>query len=278
MENIKIIHRLERELSMDSKLPGMATRMGHLFHSKDQRSFIVAMDHGLVGALPGIENLPNTLAAVLEGGPDGILVSVGAFPSVASVIKGKTGIILTLDTYLTSSIPRASSMGEEHRLLSSVDQALSLGADAVKVFLIGAQNSLKGFADNVEKVAQVGNACFRWGIPLIVEPTLWGAQVSSEKKNDPELINHMCRIAYECGATILKIPYPGSETLQRISSELPCPVLIMGGSSVRSESEMLTLVNEIISAGAHGIVFGQNIWQRKEVTSIVRKVFTVVHS
>ena len=149
--------------------------------------------------------MPSTLAAVLEGDPDGILVSAGAFPSLAPMIKGKTGIILTLDTYLTSSIPRSNSMGEEHRLLASIEHAITLGADVVKVFLIGGRNSLSGFADNVEKVAQVGNTCFRWGIPLIVEPTLWGEQVTNEMKHDPELISHMSRIAYECGATILKI-------------------------------------------------------------------------
>jgi class I fructose-bisphosphate aldolase len=169
---------------------------------------------------------------------------------------------LTLDTYLTSSIPRSTSMGEEHRILSSVEHAMALGADAVKVFLIGGQNSLPGFADNVEKVAQVGNACFRWGIPLIIEPTLWGERVTNEMKHNCELIGHMCRIAYECGATVLKIPYPGAEKLKIISKNLACPILIMGGSNIRSESEMLTLVQEVMTSGAQELYLGR-IWQPK---------------
>ena len=39
---------------MNIVLPGIATRMGHLFRREDNRAFIVAMDHGLVGNLPGI--------------------------------------------------------------------------------------------------------------------------------------------------------------------------------------------------------------------------------
>lgn len=263
---------------MDNGSSGIVTRMGHLFHHADQRAFIVALDHGIVGNLPGIENLAGTLATVIDGEPDGIVVSAGAFPSLAKIINGKIGIILTLDTYLTSSIPRSNSMEEEHRLLSTVEHAMALGADAVKIFLVGGQKSLPGFADNVEKVAQVGNECLRWGIPLIVEPTLWGGEIPNEKKHDPELISHMSRIAYESGATILKIPYPGAEVLEKIVGNLPCPILIMGGSNVGSEDEMLTLVREVVAAGAQGIVFGQNIWQRKAVTSIVRKVSKVVHS
>jgi class I fructose-bisphosphate aldolase len=258
--------------------PGKITRYGRIFEPASNRTLIVALDHGLVGNLPGIENLPATLDRVLSGGPDGVVISAGAMTSLSERISGQTGIVLTIDTFLTTSIPRSESIGEIHKILCTAEEALCLGADAVKMFLIAGQEKLDTYADNVASIARTARSCEKLGVPLIVEPTLWGGRVDKGQEHDARLIGHVCRIAYECGADILKIPYPGSDALKEIVDDIPCPILIMGGSKFVSDDGILSWVQEAISVGARGIVFGQNIWQREEPASIIQKLMKIVHS
>jgi DhnA family fructose-bisphosphate aldolase class Ia len=148
----------------------------------------------------------------------------------------------------------------------------------VKVFMVGGQADLGSYADNVQRVAQVVRACDRWGIPAIVEPTLWGSAVEEGRKREPELIRHMVRIAFETGADVLKIPYPGPKTLRELSAEVPCPILILGGSKMASAEEALALVKEAVQAGARGIVFGQNVWQHPDPAAMVSSLAAIVHA
>jgi class I fructose-bisphosphate aldolase len=257
---------------------GKLTRLGRIFDHQSGRALVVALDHGLVGNLPGIEDLPSTLDKVVQAQPNAVVVSAGAMSRLSPTIRGQCGIILTIDTFLSSSIPRSDAMGEAHRLLASAEEALALGADAVKVFLIGGQEDLDAFADNVVRVGQTAQMCNRWGLPLIVEPTLWGSKVAREQKNDPELVKHMCRIALESGADVLKIPNPGPEVVTQLVNDTPCPILIMGGSKVDSEELMIEGVREAIEAGADGIVYGQNVWQRDDPAALIKKLSRIIHS
>jgi DhnA family fructose-bisphosphate aldolase class Ia len=257
--------------------PGKAVRLSHLFHPDTERTVIVALDHGLAGTRPGLEDLPAALEHVLRGRPDGIVLSAAALSHLAGRIRRRAGIVCTIDTFLTSSIPRAEPMGEAHRMLASVEGALALGADAVKVFLVGGQADLGGFADNVARVAETARACERTGVPLIVEPTLWGQRVEPARQRDPALVAHMCRIAFETGADVLKIPYPGPETLGELVSALPCPILIMGGSAAESIADTLAFAGEAVAAGARGIVFGQRVWQSPDPADTVRALYAAVH-
>src|SRR3972149_156988 len=154
---------------------GKTIRMGRLFPGGEGRALVVALDHGLVGSLPGIENLAESLESVLRGHPDGVVVSAGAMPYLAEQIRGRTSVILTIDTYLTSSVPRSTPSGEAHRMLAPVGDAPAMGPDGVKVFMVGGQSDLNSFADNVQRVDHVVRTCHLWGIPVIVEPTLWGS-------------------------------------------------------------------------------------------------------
>ena len=162
-------------------------------------------------------------------------------------------------------------------MLASVEDALALGADAVKVFLVGGQADLSGFADNVARVAETARACERTGVPLIVEPTLWGQRVEPARQRDPALVAHMCRIAFESGADVLKIPYPGPETLSELVAALPCPILIMGGSTAESIEDTLAFAGEAVAAGARGIVFGQRVWQSPDPAATVSALRAAVH-
>ena len=63
---------------------------------------------------------------------------------------------------------------------------------------------------NVKRVAWVIAEAERLGVPVMVETVLWGLSIPKERRHDPELIPHICRIGAELGADIVKAPYaPG---------------------------------------------------------------------
>ena len=71
---------------MDPRDPGDAPivngadiRLGQLFDRESGRSFIAAFDHGVtLGPKPGSENVLEDLQRIIDGNPDGILISPGA--------------------------------------------------------------------------------------------------------------------------------------------------------------------------------------------------------
>ena len=70
--------RVSAQLWRDTHVNGAEIRLGQLFDRESGRSFIAAFDHGLtLGPKPGSENVVENLQRIIDGNPDGILISPG---------------------------------------------------------------------------------------------------------------------------------------------------------------------------------------------------------
>ena len=259
---------------------GKILRWGRLLSPGTDRSVIIAVDHGLLGTTPGLVNFERALRKVLPGSPDGLLISPGMLARYAHLLQGRErpGIVVTLDAFIHETLPNRGQRGEDYRLIASVEDAVRMGADAVKMVLIFGREQVEVHADNVEEVARVARQCEVWGIPLMVEPTLWGTTVPEPEKNDAELIGSICRVAVELGADILKAPYTGNpETFRRVVEASPVPVVILGGPRMTTEQDVLGAVAGAVEAGAVGVAFGRNVFQHDNPTGMVKALRRVVH-
>jgi len=255
-------------------------RMDRILNARSKRAVIVAMDHGVTGSVPGMENIERSLSKVIEGKPDAILLNLGVAEKCLHLFKGKEApsIILTLDFLLTSTVPGGSSKLIKHRMLNSVENALKVGADAVKVLLVFGRREMEDQIDNVKEISAVARECEKWAMPLMVEAVLWGREIPDDKKNDFELIKHACRIAVELGADMLKIPYTGSyESFRQITETCLVPIFILGGPKTDNNKEILEVTSEAMKAGAKGVVFGRNIWQAPEPGEIIKDLKEIVY-
>jgi DhnA family fructose-bisphosphate aldolase class Ia len=259
---------------------GKTLRWGRLLNPATDRSVIIAVDHGILGTTPGLVNFERTLRKVLPGGPDGLLISPGMLARHAPLLQGRErpGIVVTLDAFVHATLPNRGQRGEDYRLIAGVEDAVKMGADAVKMVLIFGREQVEVHADNLEEVSRAARLCEAWGIPLMVEPTLWGITVPEAEKNDPDLIGSICRIAVELGADVLKAPYSGSpETFRRIVEASPVPVVILGGPRMNTDLDVLTAVSGAIDAGAIGVAFGRNVFQHDNPTGMVKALRRTVH-
>jgi DhnA family fructose-bisphosphate aldolase class Ia len=239
------------------------------------RSVFVALDHGLHwGVYEGFEDPGELLDRVLEAGPDGVLGSVPFLRRYRDRLESHNAYTIgTLDVLYDSTLPGDSENAEIHTQAFDVEDAAQV-ADAAKVALVYGREDPSVLQSNIEFVASAATACRKAGIPLIVEPTLWGQR--AEDEFDMEYLAHANRLGFELGADILKSPYPKTG-FERIVSNAPQPVYIAGGPAAETDKEVLEMVRGACDAGALGVMFGRNIWQREDPSAIIESLSAIVH-
>lgn len=261
-------------------MTGKTVRLSRLFDARSGRSVTVAVDHGIGGVPTGLERPREALAALLAGEPDGLILTPGLLKSCADLFagRGRPALFAAADVAVGATFPGGPGGGEEYRLMAGVEELLRLGADGVKVLLIFGRESAAGHADNVERVAAVARACEAWGVPLMVEPVLWGRTIPDGERAHPRRIQSIARIAVELGADLLKVPYPDdADAFRALVEASPVPVLILGGPRAETERELLEGVAAALAAGARGVAFGRNVFQQRHPAGMVRALRALAH-
>ncbi len=109
------------------------------------------------------------------------------------------------------------------------------------------------------RVGTVVASCERWDIPLVLEPVIMGAPRTEEVAVQEEKV---ARIAYDLGAHIVKIAFPGEERTKRLSEELKVPLVIAGDPlfPVRSPKQSTPPPGPFVAAP--WFIVGRNVRQR----------------
>jgi fructose-bisphosphate aldolase, class I len=256
---------------------GKALRLSRLFRA-DGRSVVFTIDHGKDGTSPGLEDPVATLAWALQSPTDAVMLNLGIFRRAVHLWQRhpSPGVVLALDIHLTGTLPKVSGERQAYRLLSTVNEAMALGADAVKIVLVFGRKDLEIHAENFRLAAEVVREAELIGMPVIFEPTLWGDAVPNDKKNDPGLLPHMCRIAVELGADVLKVPY-AEGIFADLVKQLPVPVTVMGGAKTDRIEDFYALARQIVADGVAGLIVGRNVWQHDDPKTVWREVNRVFH-
>jgi len=148
---------------------------------------------------------------------------------------------------------------------------VSLGAD-----LLSVQVNF-GIPEEPDMLRDLGVAVDqsrRLGLPLLCM-----AYVKKENGGTPDELRHAARAAADTGADIVKTTYPGSEDeFAKLCRTTPVPVLIGGGVRLDDEEAFLSIVRESVRAGGAGICIGRNLFQRRPVAPLARRISKILHS
>src|SRR6266487_3479108 len=110
----------------------MGELLGRRFHrlfGADERSVVIAMDHGTTdGAVLGFENPEQVLEQVIAGGADAILTSIGIARHFSKQLKD-IGLMIRCDGATSPLLERPRA------LVIGVDDLLSAGAGAAGVVI-----------------------------------------------------------------------------------------------------------------------------------------------
>lgn len=229
-------------------MDGKTIRMNRILESG--KAVIVPMDHGVSeGPIDGLTDMNRMVSLVEKGGASAVLLHKGVIKSLRN--PPKCGMIMHMSA--------GTRFGEDKNrkvLVSCVDQAVRLGADAISVHVnIGGSSTEP---DMLEHLGEIADECDETGMPLLAMTYPRGKNATGT----PEEIAHVARVGGELGADIVKCPYTGDVNSMRIVVEgCPVPVVIAGGPKCENDYEVLKMVEDAMAAGAIGISLGRNIFQ-----------------
>ena len=253
-------------------------RMNRLF-DKSGKTVMVAMDHGQGGVKPGLAHPEKLLTALVESKPAALLFSGGMARTYNYLFgrKNSPALVISSDFIVGSSIPQQPGEIEELRQSISVEECVRLGADAVKALLIFGRRDNRLQADNMAYITGLAEECNRWNLPLIVEPTTWGARFTDDIRRQVSLYVDMARISAELGADLVKCDYMGEpEEYQAVVDNCPVPVAILGGTKAAPES-IADTIEKAASCGVCGVVFGRNVWQSENPAQMVQALKAITY-
>jgi len=207
----------------------------------------------------------------LEGGFNGIAIQIGLAEKFYWDYAGEVPLILKLNG--KTDIPSdAYALSPVH---ASVEDAVRLGADAVGYTLyVGTPAQEQDFAQFhvVRRDAQ------RFGMPLIVWAYPRGDAIENKGGKDSfYAVHYAARTASELGADVVKVNFPhpekhvppaytadlgGQEAIDEVVRAANRTLVLVSGGSLASDEAMLEKAAESMSAGATGLIFGRNVWQR----------------
>ena len=221
-------------------------------------AIIMPVDHGLIfDRIEGLETPSAPFPAWGSNDVTGFMMTPGQVKQTEKFFAANTHLsrVLTIDTFYDYR----ELEGGSHGLITTVEEAVRMGVDAVKMLFPWNMSKPERVA-MCTRVGQVVTACDRWDIPLVLEPVIIGAPRSEEVIVAEEKV---ARIAYDLGAHIIKIAFPGEERTKRLVAELKVPLVIAGGPLSGDPSETIDAVAGTIRSGARGVIVGRNIWQRE---------------
>jgi DhnA family fructose-bisphosphate aldolase class Ia len=245
---------------------GKTIRLRRVFPSADRRLFSVPLDHALsMGPIDGLEELAPLARDLQEGGADLLIVTKGAVRELVPVLKPSTllGVHVSASTSLGPN-------SQHKRLVGTAEEAVALGAD-----LLSVQVNF-GVPEEGDMLTDLGVAvdqCRVLGLPLLCM-----AYVKKANGGSPDELRHAARAAADLGVDIVKTSYPGSaEEYARLCRTTPVPVLIGGGVRLDDDAEFLRIVETSVKAGGAGICIGRNLFQRRPVVPLAKRIAAILH-
>ena len=237
-------------------------RMRRIFRPNG-RTLIVAMDHaGYMSArLAPLTPIAGMVAECSERGADAFLINYGMAAHLGDSL-GDSALIMTISTNLSPATERG------------VEQALRIGADAVKVLAYPFENNPE---PTMLSLAWLGAECDRWGMPLLAE-TIPGGWGGGPDMRTVEAVAAGARVGAAAGADIIKtfmVDEPGG--FAEVVAETPVPVVILGGAASGDTEGLLRSVRSALDQGASGVAMGRNIWGADNPGAMVGAVAALIH-
>jgi DhnA family fructose-bisphosphate aldolase class Ia len=244
-------------------------RLRRIFR-EDGRAVIIAMEHGsFFGVQPGFENPTYAIKEVIAGGADAIMATVGMARNFAEELA-PAGMIIRVD----GGVSRLGTRTWRGSLIFSAETALRLGADGVVAMgFPGCENENQ----NLKFLAQLSDECLQWGLPLMAEMLPRGFE-GGEDARDPETMRNVMRIGAEFGVDLIKTQYVGDVASFRETVE-SCfvPIVVLGGSKVKDDEAVLSMIHDSIQAGGCGVAMGRNVWGHKNPAKMTAAIVAIVH-
>ncbi len=243
---------------------GKRIRMERVMNRNTAKTVLVPLIHGVgMGPIEGIKDIKNAVDTMALGGANAVILHKG----IVTAAHRRSGRDIGLILHLT-----ATSKDEKQALVSDVEEAVIIGADAVSVRI-----EVGGPDEDVmlRLIGEVSRDALKWGMPLFA---LINPLPQKDKSKHLRSLMRAARIGAEMGADLVRVPYSGSaETFKEVVSSCPVPLVAIGGEKKLKEKDVLEMVHGVMKAGAFGVSMGRNVFQYKKPGNMIRAISEIVH-
>ena len=214
-----------------------------------------------------------------QGTFNGIAIQIGLAEKFYWDFAGEVPLILKLNG--KTDIPSdAEALSPLH---ATVADAVRLGADAVGYTLyVGTPAQDADF----RQYQQVRDDAQRFGMPLIVWAYPRGSAIEGKGGKDSfYAVDYAARVASELGADVVKVNFPHPEKRAAVKQQYDADftsqhaidavvrsanrtLLLVSGGERAGDEAMLEKARQSMEAGATGLIFGRNVWQREYAESL----------
>lgn len=240
---------------------GMQSRLARIFNPQDNKTVMLAFDHGYFqGPTTGLERIDINIAPLFEH-TDVLMCTRGILRAQVPVTTNKPVVLRAsgANSILTELSNEAVAVAMDDAV------RLNVAAVAAQVY-IGTEHEHQ----SIKNIIKMVDAGMRVGMPVMAV-----TGVGKDMARDQRYFSLASRIAAEMGANIIKT-YFVEEGFERITAGCPVPIVIAGGKKL-PENEALDMCFRAIDQGASGVDMGRNIFQSKDPIAMMKAVRAVVH-
>jgi class I fructose-bisphosphate aldolase len=284
-----LIHARSRpglgELGLSTGKKARLHRILHQHGLRNGTALFLPYDQGLEHgprdffANPAASHPKYVIKLAIEGGFNGIALQIGLAEKFYWEYAGQIPLVLKLNgkTDIPGGIDPLSPVN------ATVQDAVRLGADAVGYTLyVGSPAQEHDFAQYLA----VRQEAQRLGMPLIVWSYPRGLAIDAKGGKDSfYAVDYAARTACELGADIVKVnfPHPGKQSgvpepyrgeftsqqaIDAVVTSANRTLLLVSGGEKAGDEAMLDKARQSMAAGATGLIFGRNVWQRPHDESL----------
>lgn len=278
--------RIKRpQLDSMSLAHGKRARLHRLLyeHGPGQGTMLIlpvdqGLEHGPVDFLsnPPSENPEFQIRMAIDGGYSAIAFHYGIAARYLAPYAGKIPLILKING--STSIPPSDRAFSG--MTARVEDAVRLDAAAVGYTLyVGSPRQDEDFA----QLTAVRAECDRYGMPLVVWSYPRGEAIDKKGGRDSLFaVDYAARLATELGADVIKLnvpvfdqkskegspkPYNGMileyrEAVEKVVRSAGQAFVLFSGGGKVGDADLLEKARLVMQAGATGLIFGRNMWQR----------------
>jgi fructose-bisphosphate aldolase, class I len=273
------------QLGLDTGKKARLYRILHEHGLRNGTALFLPYDQGLEHgprdffANPAASDPRYIVRLAVEGGFNGIAIQIGLAEKFYWDYAGEVPLVLKLNGK-TDIPPDDRALSPLH---ATVDDAVRLGADAVGYTMyVGTPAQEQDF----EQYRRIRADAQRLGMPLIVWAYPRGSAIEAKGgKNSFYAVDYAARTASELGADVVKVNFPHPEkrasvhqlydaefssqqAIDAVVRSANRTLLLVSGGEKAGDEAMLEKARESMDAGATGLIFGRNVWQREHEASL----------
>jgi class I fructose-bisphosphate aldolase len=285
------ISQIGRRLLNDLNLsPGKKTRLYRLLYQAGPANgtlLILPIDQGLEHGPRDFMDNPDSadpdfqFQLAVEGRYSAIACQIGLASKYYPRYAGQVPLILKLNG--KTEIP--SDRVPISPLIASVKDAVRLGADAVGYTLyVGSPDQDRDF----RQFMSVREEAEAYGMPVVVWAYPRGEAIEAKGGRDTiYAVDYASRVAQELGADVIKLnvpkidpdklekapkayqrPWTEAEALRQVVQSAGRSLVIFAGGEKGSYEATMAKARACMEAGATGLIFGRNVWQRPHAEAL----------